>query len=143
MWLAETASDPMISGNWIIALIGAASTAVAAILGKGMGRREGETAREVTLKKPVPTVVTREEPLIATQAALQEHIDNTKEGLDQVWEAITAERGVARESLGKIHARIDQQSQATAKVQGTVDEVKATVGRLLDIALNRKPGTGR
>jgi len=53
LYLAETAPDPMISGNWVLAAIGALASAGALILGKIQGRKE---ASETILKDPVPTV---------------------------------------------------------------------------------------
>ena len=140
--LAETARpDFMISGNW---LIGALLLLIPVIGGvwikaKAAGRSEGETSRQVTLKKPVPTVVTREEPAWATKPDLEDHEERTKQEFAQLWEAIDGERKIARDALGRIHGRLDKQSEATAKVQGTVDEVKSNVSKLLDIALQRKP----
>lgn len=138
---AAAASDPMISGNWLIGLIGAISTAAAAIIGKFAGQKAGENSREVTLKKPVPTVVTREEPQWATKPDLDEHIERTDKHFAEVWNRFETERHVARESANNIHRRLDKQSEATAGVQASLNEVKETTGKLLDIALNRKPGT--
>lgn len=139
--LADVAqTDPMISGNWLIGIIGALTTGAAAIIGKLMGRKEGETSREVTLKKPVPTVVTREEPQWASRPDLEAHEERTANELKQVWEAIDGERKIAREALGRIHTRLDNQSTATATLQGTVNAVNSNVNKLLDLAL-KKPGT--
>ena len=46
----------MISGNWLIAAIGALASAAALILGKNQGRKE---AQRTTLESPVPEVPTR------------------------------------------------------------------------------------
>jgi hypothetical protein len=54
--MANAAADPMISGNWIIAVIGAIAAGVAAVLGKMQGRKEGMNSRDVTLQAPVPEV---------------------------------------------------------------------------------------
>lgn len=130
--------DPMISGNWIIAVIGAVAAGIALVIGKKQGRAEAAESN-VTIKPPVPTVRTQEEPAWATRPDLIELIDRTDRQFGEVWEAIQAERGIARTALSRIHERIDAQSNATAKLQGSMDEVKGTLGRLLDIALNRKP----
>lgn len=53
--IADASPDTLISGNWIIAVIGALFTGAALLLGKMQGRRE---ASETTLKEPVPTVPT-------------------------------------------------------------------------------------
>lgn len=136
---AAAASDPMISGNWLIGLIGAISTAAAAIIGKFAGQKAGENSREVTLKKPVPTVVTREEPQWATKPDLEDHKTRTDKGFREVWEAIDGERKIARNALGNIHARIDKQVESLAKMEGSLEALETTTGKLLDIALGHKP----
>ena len=140
--LAEVVNgDPMVSGKVVIGIIGALTTGAAAIIGKVLGQKQGETSREVTLKKPVPTVVTREEPQWATKPDLDDHIDRTDKQFGEVWQAIQAERGIARTALGRIHERLDAQSMATATLQGSVEEVGKNVSLLLSRALNQKPGT--
>jgi len=52
--MANAAADPMISGNWIIGVIGAIAAGVALVLGKMQGRKEA--ARDVTLQAPVPEI---------------------------------------------------------------------------------------
>lgn len=140
-WPMMANADAMISGDWVLKLVGALFTGAALVLGRYLGRKEIQNESSVTLKKPVPTIQTREEPAWATKPDLDDHIDRTDQHFKEVWEAIQGERGVARVALGRIHERIDEQSLATARVQGTVDEVKSNVGKLLDLALNRKPGT--
>jgi hypothetical protein len=107
------------------------------VVGKIWEKKRAES-RDVTIKKPVPTVVTREEPAWATRPELVEHVERTEKQVAEVWDAIQTERGIAREALSRIHARLDMQSNATASLQGTVNEVKGSVGRLLDLALQRK-----
>lgn len=137
-----TPPDPMISGNWIIGVIGAIAAGIALVIGKRQGRAETQE-NQVTLKKPIPTLTTREESQWATMPDLDDHIARTEKQLASVWEAIQMERGIARTALGRIHDRLDTQSKVTATLQGSVEEVGKNVGRLLDLALNRKPPTGR
>ena len=49
-------ADSMVSGNWIIGVIGALASAGALILGKMQGRKE---AQRTTLESPVPEIPTR------------------------------------------------------------------------------------
>jgi hypothetical protein len=130
-------------GVWLsVAAITAIGAAVIGVVKAfKAGEAKGKSSQEFTLKKPVPTVVTREEPAWATKPELEDHEERTKAEFAQLWEAIDGERKIARDALGRIHGRLDKQSEATAKVQGTVDEVKSNVSKLLDIALQRKPGT--
>jgi hypothetical protein len=146
--MAEVAgADPMISGNWLIGLIGALCTGAAAIIGKVMGRKEGENSREVTVKKPVPTIQVREEAQWATKPDLEDHKNRTDKGFREVWEAIDGERKVARNALGNIHARIDKQVESLAKMEGSLESLETTTGKLLDLALGKgsdnKPPTKR
>lgn len=53
--LAETAADPMISGNWLIGFLGAAGT----LLGIILGHQKGKASQSVTLSSPVSEVPTR------------------------------------------------------------------------------------
>lgn len=135
--LAE-ASDTLVSGNWIIAVIGAIAAGIAHVVGRKVGRNEGENSRDVLIKKPVPTIQTREEPHWATKPELAEHVERTEQHFRDVWTAIESGRETSRVSLGKIHQRIDSQATATAAVQASVEEIRGLVGRLLDLALNRK-----
>lgn len=56
-YLAETtaAADPMISGNWIIAVIGALGTLLAAYF----GHQKGKLSQGVRLESPMPELTTR------------------------------------------------------------------------------------
>lgn len=58
--LAETAGTPdtLISGNWLIAVIGALASGIALVIGKRQGLKEA--TNNVTLQAPVPTVPVRE-----------------------------------------------------------------------------------
>lgn len=138
MAAAEAAPDDSVSGKVVIGIIGAITTGVATILAHKHGEKRGAEARNVTIQRPVPTVKTREEPAWATKPELVTHVEHTEKRFCEVWDAIQAERGVSREALGRIHARMDEQSTATANLKGKVDEVSANVCRLLNLALNRK-----
>jgi hypothetical protein len=136
--------DLMISGKWLIALAVAVIPALGAvwIKAKALGQKEAQEA-SVTVKKPVPTVTIREEAQWATRPELEDHIERSDKQFCEIWQAIQAERGIARTALSRIHERLDNQTTATATLQGTVDEVKGTVAKLLDLALGKKPQTGR
>jgi hypothetical protein len=85
--LAETAvaGDPMISGNWIIVLIGAIASAVVAI-----SRVQVNRARKsrVTLEEPVPTVPTKKvssPPSWDQHVALVERVSKLERGLTEIF----------------------------------------------------------
>jgi hypothetical protein len=52
-WLANAGADALVSGDWVLKLIGAIFTGAALILGRYWGKKE---AGEMTIKDPVPTV---------------------------------------------------------------------------------------
>ena len=124
-------ADPMISSTAVTAIIGAITTLVVGVIGKlKLDQVKNETSREVTIKRPVPTVNIKEDPEYAT-----------KKDLHEVWVAIEANRQANHEELSKIYNRLNTQSSVVATMHGTMDEVKATVNELLRIALNGKtPG---
>jgi hypothetical protein len=138
--MAQVATeDFQISGKWLIALLVAIIPVVGGVWLKGKSSGKSEVENAVTLKKPVPTIVTREEEAWATKPDLEDHIERTEKQIHDIWEAIQAERGIARTALGRIHERLDVQTKVTAMLQGSVEEVGKNVDRLLDLALNRKP----
>lgn len=142
--LAEVAAkaEPMIPGNWltafVVAVIGAGAAAWARMSGRKQGAKE---ARAVILQSPVPTIRTQEEPEYVTNDTLNRHLERIDGSIREIKHAQDSERGVARDALGKIHMRLDVQSKVTATLQGSVEEVGKNVGRLLDLALQRKPTT--
>lgn len=133
--LAETAAavpDAQISGSVVVGIIGAITTLVVGVIGKlKIDQVKGETSREVTIKRPVPTVNIKEDPEYATKGELHE-----------VWVAIEANRQANHEELSKIYNRLNTQSGVVATLQGTMNEVKSTVNQLLSIAINGK-STGK
>lgn len=144
--LAETSpADFMISGTWLLGFCVGIIPVIGGvwIKAKQVGRAETQD-NNVTLKKPVPTIQTREEPQWATRPDLNEHVARTERHFSDVWKRFEADRTAARESANNIHKRLDKQSEATAAVQASLNEVKETTHTLLDIALNkplgRKPG---
>lgn len=137
-YIATAAADPMVSGNWIIGVIGALASAGALILGKYQGRKEAAES-SVTLKKPVPTVVTRAEELFATKPDVDDHVGWTRNEFTRVWHQFGTERAMHNDELTKIHDRINQQSLATSNLKGSVEEIGKNVTQLLTIALNKPP----
>ena len=131
--------DGVTVGVGAITALGIAIAAVVKAYRSGV--QKGSSTTETTLKKPVPTLTVREEAQWATKPDLDDHIERTDKHFAEVWNQFESERGVARDSANNLHRRLDKQSEATAAVQASLNEVKETTGKLLDIALNRKPGT--
>ncbi len=130
-------SEPMVPGNWIIAVIGALSTAAALIIGKLQGRKEAES-REVTLKKPVPTVQTREEPRWATLPELEDLERRMMDLIREIKTRLEADRAAAREAHGNTHKRIDDIVQVLAELKGFTTQIDENVDKLLNLALHKK-----
>ena len=138
---APSPPDTMISGNWITSLVVAVIMACGGIWLRSSGRKAGlkEATNNITIQDQPVSVRTHADPVYAYQDDLEDHIARIDKSFTEVWETIEGERTIARNGLGKIHARLDDQSKVTATLQGSVEEVGKNVGRLLDLALNRKP----
>lgn len=138
--------DPMISGNWLIAVIGALASAGALFWGKRQGKKEAQET-EVTLKQPVPTVRTQEEPEFVTMAEFNGHLRRIEHTFTEIKEALDSERGIARTANGNIHKRIDAMSERLgdrlSKLEGSAEAIAETTSKLLDLALGKKPGGTR
>ena len=141
--LATAAENPdtLVSGNWIIGLIGAVASAIALIIGKRQGIKEA--TNNVTIQPPVPRfdVNTKEDPEYVTHTLLNGHLDRIEATFEEIKEALDGERGIARTANGNIHKRIDALSERLgdrlSNLEGTSRGVKETVDKLLDIALGK------
>jgi hypothetical protein len=149
-YLAQTAeADFQVSGKWIIALL----VAVIPIIGgvwmraKAAGKSEVEHSRDVTIKAPVPTVRTHEEPEYVTMEIFNGHLARIETSFTKIEEALDSERGIARLANGNIHKRIDALSERLgdrlSNLEGVLQGVATTTGKLLDLALGKKPPTSR
>lgn len=140
---AAAQPDTMISGNWLIGAIGAICTGIALIYGKKQGIKEA--TNNVTIQPPFPKfdVTTKEHPDFVTHGQLNGHLDRIETTFEEIKEELDGERGIARTANGNIHKRIDALSERLgdrlAKLEGTSQNVKETVDKLLDIALGKKP----
>jgi hypothetical protein len=143
--LAETAAAPdtLISGNWIIGVIGALATAAALILGKLQGRKQGmqEATNNVTIQTPVPKfdVNTREEPEFVTHSQLNGHLGRIEDTFEEIKAALNSERGIARLANSNIHARLDKVMENQAESRGELKQINLNVQRLLNQGGNKPP----
>ena len=133
-------AEVLISGEWLTGIVVAIITAFGGIYLKA--RKDGENSREVTVKKPVPTIQVREEQRFVGRDEFLELTHRMTTEHTKLWGQFSEERKIWNHEIESIQKRQDSQSTAIASLQGTVDEVNKTVGQLLAIALNaRKPGT--
>ncbi len=135
--LAEaTPPDPNIPAAAVVGIIGAITTLVVGIIGKLKLDQVKNESRDVTLKPPVPTVRTQEEPQWATDPDLKDHVKWTREEFKRVWGQFGTEREIHNKEISQIGKRIDEQAVATAEIKGTVSKIDDNVDKLLDLALN-------
>lgn len=128
--ILAAAEDPMISGKFIIGLIGAIATGIALVLGKMQGRKEAES-RDVSIKKPVPTIQVREEPLWATKPDLDAHIRRTDEQLKEIRQEMNTD-------IVNLHERINKHSSILSETKGKAEQIDGKVDKLLSLALHTR-----
>lgn len=135
-------ADALISGKWLLDAIPVLAGAITVILGrnyfKGQGAKDAAT-NDVTIKKPVPTIETREKPTYVSRTDLEQHLtrmDGNINGLKKQHEDCRLYQGEQRANL---HHRLDDQVKALARMEGTLEGVRQTAATLLDLALNKKP----
>ena len=150
--LLASAVDPQLSGSWVLELVmklfaGFALLIAAAWAAYKKGQANAPTSTETTLKPPVPTVTIKTEPVWASREELAKVQHELKElrtdvdhKLDRLLEGQAERADVARTALGKVHKRLDDNTEDLALVRGELTQVNQNVGRLLDIAL-KKPGS--
>lgn len=103
------------------------------------GEAKGAAARRVQVEDQ-PIHIQQNSPN-ATQGELATLKIDIDQRLAKIEAALSDERSVARVALGRIHARLDAATTATAELKGGLDKVADNVDRLLVIALNRTPRT--
>lgn len=127
----------MISGNWLIGVLGALSTAAVAVIGKlklDQAKRERTSTRIENLPitvSLVETLATKEE-MASLEARLVAEIKKLEGSLGK-------ERDVARTANGNLHARIDKTSDNLSLMRGEIGQMNANLNRLIDLAMNPKP----
>lgn len=148
--LAEAAAgaDQLIPGSVVTNIITTIGGLVLGVIGK-LQIDKARAASGETPNKPAATVsvTTQEVPQFVTQSQLQEDVARIEHTLDEFKEALESERGIARIANGNIHKRIDAMSvhlgDRLASLEGSSRSVADTVGKLLDLALAKKPPGAR
>lgn len=103
------------------------------------GVQKGKEAQDnnVTLKKPVPTIHTREEERFVSREEFTAGIGRMEDATEKIWEQFKTERLILNREIETMNQRWDSQLKATGELKGTVQEINKTVGQLLAIALRK------
>jgi hypothetical protein len=132
LYLAEANGDPMISGNWIIAVIGAVASAGALLIGKMQGRKE---ATDMTLRDPVPTVPTSKvyhPPSWDMHQALTHRVIKLEDGMTRMQDelqSIRKESGLQYVSL--LQAGSDRELRIGEKLDAVASEIHRRIDKVL------------
>jgi hypothetical protein len=114
--MANAAADPMISGNWIIAVIGAIAAGVAAVLGKMQGRKEGMNSRDVTLQAPVPEVPVKK---VYSPPTFSQHMEIVRRV-----DALEADQKILRREMAESFLKLMQVGEERKdKIMEKIDDV--------------------
>lgn len=147
-FLAEVVAAPseMIPTAGLVAVLGAISSIIIALVGKHKLDQARSESREVTIRPPVPTVRTQEEPEFVTIEVFNRHLVQMEGSIRRIEAAMETDRGTTRLDNGHIYTRINAISEGLGtrmgKIEGTLDAVSKTTNTLLDIALGKtKPPT--
>ena len=130
-------------GVWLsvaaISALGGAAIGIVKAFKAGVQKGKDTQDNNVTIKKPVPTIQVREEQRFVGRDEFIERAERIDAEHSRIWHQFGKEREIWNHEVENLVKRLDVQSTATAKLQGTVDEVNKTTGQLLTMALNRKP----
>lgn len=137
---AAPAADPMISGNWILAMIGAITTAAAAFFGKAQGRKE---AQRTTLESPVPEVPTRKVPTPPTydaHRALEHRVGRVEEDITRIRDELKEDRRVAAMQFQQLmQAGQDRELRLGEKIEGFANAIHRRIDTVLKDAVDAAP----
>lgn len=126
----------MIPGEWVTGFVVAVIGAVATLIARKSGVKEGaeqERAQSRTItNNPLET---KEVPDWATREDIDELRAEIKSLADKVERNFETERETARVALGNAHRRIDAQSTMAATLMGEIRGLSENVKMLLDLAL--------
>jgi len=131
--LSTTQPDTLISGNWIIGIVGALTTAAATIIGK-MKIDQAKREKTSTRIEDQPLAISLVETL-ATKDEMQALEARLVAEIKKLETAASKERDVARAANGNLHARIDKSSEALAEMKGQLIQISANLSRLVDMAM--------
>lgn len=141
----DTVSLPAL-GTFVAVVLGAVGAFLARKKGKEEGKQE-EQQRRVSIDGQ-PIGVKLDERYV-THSEFTAHMDRVEGDISEIKESLEGERSIARTAIGNIHKRIDALSEKLgdrlSRLEGSVDGIKGTTDKLLDLALqdHAKPKGGR
>jgi hypothetical protein len=129
----------MLSATAVTAIIGAITTLVVGVIGKLKVDQAKAQASDVTLRKPVPTIETREKPVLVTKTDLDAHLNRIDGTIKEVKDSQVAYSNTNRVQTDQLHHRLNDQVKALSRMEGTLSSVQETTNTLLHLALGKKP----
>lgn len=132
IWLAEAATDTAISGNWLIAVIGAIASGAALIIGRMQGTRK---ARTTTIESPVPEVPTRKvstPPSWDAHRALCDRVSRNEEAIAEVRRDMADVRREVVDNYKEIlQAGADRERSLSDKLDGIARGIHARIDTII------------
>lgn len=123
-------------GTFVAAVLGAIGAFLAKKKGKEEGKQE-EQQRRVSIDGQ-PIGVKLDERYV-THSEFTGHMDRVEADITEIKDSLDGERSIARTANGNIHKRIDALSEKLgdrlSRLEGSVDGIKGTTDKLLDLAL--------
>ena len=89
------------------------------------GVRQAQSA-DVTLKKPVPTIRTKEQTEYVPRRDFDQHVGRHEAHVRKT-----------SDDVSKLHGRIDVESRTIGRMEGKVDSVQSDLKTLLEMAIKR------
>lgn len=134
--------DSMISGNWIIAVIGAVAAGIALVMGKAQGRKEERSAR---LEPPVPEVPTRKvstPPSWDAHRALCDRVSNIENDIEGIRREMKEDRALHGQQFRDLMlAGGEREIRITEKIEGFANAIHRRIDDV--ITQPKRPGGGR
>ena len=131
-YLAEAAAvgpDPMISGTWIIGLIGTLTTLLSLFYGKRQGMKKA--ANNVTLQNPMPEVPTRKvltPPSWDAHQALRDRVAVVEAGVAELRRETTSQYHELLKAGGERETHLSDKLDGIARgIHSRIDEILTSI----------------
>lgn len=136
-------ADHMISGDWVIKLVGALFAGAALVLGRYWGRKESEATR-TRLDEPVPEIPTRKvytPPSWDAHRALCDRVGRIEADLARIQEEMKEDRqSASQQYLALMAAGNERELRITEKIEGFARAIHGRIDDYLKPHPNRRQG---